>query len=379
MDAFYASIEQRDNPSLARKPVIVGGAGGERGVVSAASYEARRYGVHSAMPLKTAKRLCPDGVFLPVEMEKYAAVSAQLRSILASYTPLVEPLSLDEAYLDVTASERLYGGAERIGREIKERVQSELNLTASVGIAPNKFLAKIASDLEKPNGFVVVKSGAEAEFLRDLPVSRIPGVGKVSARRMNSLGIVTIGRLSEMPRMELRRLFGKSGERLYELSRGIDTSEVVADAQAKSISHETTFEHDTSDLEQIRETLASLADRVSARLREEQLSAGTVGIKVRLADFTTMSRERSLAEPTDADDRIFSLAWELFQNIPLKGQKIRLLGVVASGLGQPSSQMNLFTNGGERSRKALTAIDNIRRKFGDEAIGRGSHIGRKKS
>lgn len=378
MDAFYASIEQRDNPSLAGKPVIVGGAGGERGVVSAASYEARAYGVHSAMPLKKAQRLCPDGVFLPVDMEKYAAVSQRLRSILASYTPLVEPLSLDEAYLDVSSSERLYGGAEQIGREIRRRVRDELNLTVSVGIAPNKFLAKVASDLEKPDGFVVVRQGNEIEFLRDLPITRIPGVGKVSARRMTGLGIETVGQLAVMSRTELRRLFGKSGERLHELSHGIDTDEVVAEAEAKSISHETTFEQDVSDIEFVRKVLALLADRVSARLREEDLSARTIGIKVRLADFTTMHRERTLSEPTDADDTIFPLAWDLFQKVPLGDGKIRLVGVEASELCRPSGQLHLFTEGGDKARKALAAIDNIRRKFGDEAIGRGSHIGGKK-
>jgi DNA polymerase-4 len=378
MDAFYASIEQRDNPSLAGKPVIVGGAGGERGMVSAASYEARKFGVHSAMPLKTAHRLCPDGVFLPVDMEKYAAASAKMHSILSSYTPLVEPISLDEAYLDVTASERLHGGAERIGREIKERVRNELDLTASVGIAPNKFLAKIASDLQKPDGFVVVQPGEEMDFLRDLPVSRIPGVGKVTARRMNELGIETVGKLSRMSRTDLRQLFGKSGERLYELSRGIDESEVIAEAQAKSISHETTFQQDISDIEHIRRTFAVLADRVGTRLREEHLSARTIGIKVRLADFTTMNRERSLDEPVDADDRIFSIVWDLFGKISLQGKKIRLIGVVASGLDRPSDQLHLFTNGGDRSRRTMSAIDNIRRRFGDEAIGRGSQIGGKR-
>ncbi len=209
MDAFYASIEQRDNPSIAGKPVIVGGIGGQRGVVSAASYEARRYGVHSAMPLKKARALCPDGVFLPVDMEKYEAVSGQLRAILLSYTPLVEPISLDEAFLDVTASIKLLGEAEKIGREIKDRVRKELNLTASVGIAPNKFLAKMASDYRKPNGFVVIKPGEEADFLRDLPVQKIYGVGKVTARRLTEQGIETVGQLAELPREHLRRLFGK--------------------------------------------------------------------------------------------------------------------------------------------------------------------------
>ncbi|GAB4333017.1 MAG: DNA polymerase IV [Candidatus Abyssubacteria bacterium] len=372
MDAFYASIEQRDNPSLAGRPVIVGGAGGERGVVSAASYEARTYGVHSAMPLKTARRLCPEGVFVEVNMEKYSAVSERLRAILSSYTPLVEPVSLDEAYLDVTASEKLYGGAENIGHSIKRRVRDELALTASVGIAANKFLAKMASEHGKPDGFVVIRAGEEAEFLRNLPVQQIHGVGKVTAKRMTELGIETIGQLSERSREELRRMFGKQGERLYELSRGIDDEEVVAEAEAKSISHETTFERDTDDVEVIRRTFAELSDMVGSRLREEGLVARTIGIKVRLADFTTMTRERTLSEPADTDDRIFQMSWKLFQTVPLEGQKIRLLGVVASGLDRPSGQMSLFSDGGQRSRRTMSTIDNIRRRFGDSIISRAS-------
>lgn len=378
MDAFYASIEQRDNPSLMGKPVIVGGAGGERGVVTTASYEARKYGVHSAMPLKTAHRLCPEGIFLPVDMEKYQAVSEQIRSILMNYTPLVEPVSLDEAYLDVTASAKLYGDAEKIGREIKQRVRNELNLTASVGIASNKFLAKIASDHGKPDGFVVIKPGEEVDFLKGLPVHRLPGVGKVTARRMSDLGLETIGQLAAKSREELRRLFGKYGERLRELSHGVDNDEVIAEAVAKSISHETTFEVDVDDGQLLRKTLALLSDQVSVRLRQEQLVAKTVGVKVRLADFTTMHRERTLLEPVDTDDQIFSVAWTLFQTVPLKGKKVRLLGVVASGLSQPPAQLGLFPDGGERNRRAMTAIDDIRRKFGDTAIGRASHSQPKK-
>ncbi len=373
MDAFYASIEQRDDPSLTGKPVIVGGAGGERGVVTTASYEARKHGIHSAMPLKTAHRMCPEGIFLPVDMEKYQAVSEQIRSILMSYTPLVEPVSLDEAYLDVTPSVKLFGDAEKMGHEIKQRIMNELNLTASVGIAPNKFLAKIASDYGKPNGFVVIKSGEEVSFLKSLSVQRLPGVGKVTARRMSDLGFESIGQLAAKSREELRRLFGKYGERLHELSRGVDNDEVIAEAVAKSVSHESTFEVDVDDRELLRRTLALLSDQVSVRLRQEQLVAKTIGVKVRLADFTTMHRERTLLEPVDADDQIFSVAWASFQTVPLRGKKVRLVGVVASGLRQPPAQLGLFSEGGERNRRAMSAIDNIRRKFGDAAIGRASH------
>jgi DNA polymerase-4 len=374
MDAFYASIEQRDDPSLRGKPVVVGGVTGQRGVVSAASYEARRYGVHSAMPIKQARRLCPEGIFIPGHMEKYKAVSQQLRSILTSYTPLVEPLSLDEAFLDVTASIRLWGTGESIGKEIKNRVRGELDLTASAGIAPNKFLAKMASDMEKPDGLVVVKPGEEADFLRDMSVRAIHGVGKVTARRMAELGLVTIGQLAEMTREELRRLFGKYGERLHELSRGIDDDEVVPETEAKSISHEITFDFDADDMAEIRRTIGALSDRVGARLRHGQLTAGTIGIKVRLADFSTMSRERTLSEPVDADNLIFTAAWSLFQGVPRKGQKVRLLGVAASNFEQPSGQLNLFGEKGEQTRKTMRTIDSIRKKFGSDAIGRASQV-----
>ena len=374
MDAFYASIEQRDDPSLAGKPVIVGGVTGQRGVVSAASYEARRYGVRSAMPVSRARRLCPEGIYLPGDMAKYRAVSDRLRAIFSSYTPLVEPLSLDEAFLDATAVIKLCGGGEKIGREIKERVRAELDLTASVGVAPNKFLAKMASDHDKPNGFVVIKPGDEAEFLFALPVSSIHGVGKVTGRRMAERGIDTIGQLAEISREELRRLFGKQGDRLHELSRGIDESEVVAEAEAKSISHETTFDEDVADEKTLRKTLNSLSDRVGVRLRQEELVAGVVGVKVRLADFTTITRERTLPEPVDADNSIFLMAWRLFQDVPRGGQKVRLLGVTASGLNRPSGQMSLFPGEREKNQKTMRAIDDIRKKFGDAAIGRASRV-----
>jgi DNA polymerase-4 len=372
MDAFYASIEQRDDPSLAGRPVIVGGVTGQRGVVSAASYEARRFGVRSAMPVARARKLCPEGAFVSGDMPKYVAVSRELRGILSSYTPLVQPLSLDEAFLDVTAALRLWESAEKIGREIRERIRGELALTASAGIAPNKFLAKMASEHCKPDGLLVIKPGDETDFLRDLPVREVYGVGKVTARRMAERGIGTISQLAEMSRPELRRAFGKQGEKLYELARGIDDSEVVADTEAKSISHETTFDVDVDDEKRLRRTLGVLSDRVSCRLRQEGLVASTVSVKVRLADFTTSTRERSVKEPVDADNEIFSMAWTLFKETPLGGQKVRLLGVGVSGLDGDSGQMSLFSEGGEKNRKAMMAVDNIRRKFGDAAIGRAS-------
>lgn len=374
MDAFYASIEQRDNPSLMGKPVIVGGVTGQRGVVSAASYEARPYGVRSAMPIKKARRLCPHGMFIPCDMERYRVVSGELHEIFSCYTPLVESLSLDEAFLDVSASERLWGSAETIGREIKARVRHELALTASVGIAPNKFLAKMASDRDKPDGFVVIGPGEEADFLRDMPVGAIYGVGKVTARRMADLGLRSIGQLAAMSQEKLRGIFGAYGDRLYDLSHGIDDAEVIPDAETKSISHEITFDVDIEDPGEIRRTLGVLSDRVGARLRQGALVARTVGIKVRLADFTTMSRERTLAEPVDADTVIFSTAWHLFRETPRGGQRIRLLGVGASNLEPPPAQLSLFGESNERMRQTMKTVDIIRKKFGDDAIGRASQV-----
>ncbi|NIR31889.1 MAG: DNA polymerase IV, partial [Gammaproteobacteria bacterium] len=247
MDAFYASIEIRDLPELAGRPVVVGGSPEGRGVVAAASYTARRYGIHSAMPAATARRLCPQVVFLPVRMDHYAHVSGRLRAIFERYTPLVEPLSLDEAFLDVRASQRLFGSSERIARRIKDDIEAELRLTASVGVAPNKFLAKIASDLDKPNGLVIVAADRVQAFLDPLPVGRLWGVGAATEKTMTQLGIRTVGDLRAHSRDALHAAFGRAGEHFWQLARGIDERPVVPEREAKSLSRETTFDRDIDD------------------------------------------------------------------------------------------------------------------------------------
>jgi len=281
MDAFYASVEERDRPELVGKPVIVGGTPEKRGVVSAANYVARKYGVHSAMPAVTAHRLCPQGIYVPPRIDYYAEVSAQIRAIFERFTPLVEPLSLDEAFLDVTGSEHLFGPAVEIGRKIKQAIRQEIRLVVSAGVAPNKFLAKIASDLKKPDALVVVEPDKVQEFLDPLPVERLWGVGKQSSKVFQRLGIHTVGQLRQWPLDVLQARFGTSGEHLWKLAHGRDDRPVVREREAKSISHETTFEHDIADLEVLRAWLVDLTEQVGCRLRRHGLRGRTVQLKVR--------------------------------------------------------------------------------------------------
>jgi DNA polymerase-4 len=289
MDAFYASVEQCDQPELRGRPVIVGGLGG-RGVVSAASYEARIFGVHSAMPMATAKRLCPQGDFLPVRMQRYARISRQIREILLSFTPLVEPLSLDEAFLDVRGCEKLFGPAEEIARRAKDRIRMETGLVASVGVAPNKFLAKLASDHGKPNGLVLLPADKVVEFLTPLPVGRLWGVGAKGEKRLHALGLRTVGQLAALPEALLVSHFGEQGKHLWHLAHGLDDRRVMPDRDAKSISTETTFAHDLADKEALRSCLLELVDHLAGRLRSHGLRARTVDVKIRSADFRTWTR-----------------------------------------------------------------------------------------
>ena len=297
LDAFFAAVEQRDRPELRGRPVVVGGAGGSdaRGVVSAASYEARRFGIHSAMPLRTAAALCPDAVFLPVDGARYVAASGEVMAILARFTPRVEPISIDEAFLDVAGSEALFGPPEAIAHAIKAAVRSEVGLTASVGVASTKLVAKIASDLQKPDGLVVVRAGAEATFLAPLPIRRLWGIGEKTRLALADFGVRTIGDLATIPPDALRRRFGEHGARLAERARGIDPSPVEPSQDAKSVSHEHTFDVDTSDREVIERTLLGLSEGVAARLRAAGLRAGVVAVKVRDSEFATHTRQRSLA------------------------------------------------------------------------------------
>ncbi len=344
LDAFFAAVEQRDRPELRGKPVIVGGgAPTARGVVSAASYEARRYGVHSAMPLRTAYALCPQGVFLPVDGRKYQRVSREVMTILRRFTPLVEPISIDEAFLDVTASRALFGDGPTIAAAIKAAIVAEVGLTASVGVATTKLVAKVASDLRKPDGLVVVPAGEEAAFLAPLPIARLWGVGEKTAAALGEFGVTTIGDLTQIPEEILARRFGKHGGSLGARARGIDPDPVGGGDPAKSIGHEHTFDVDTSDPELIERTLLAMADGVASRLRSAGFKAGTVTVKIRDSSFRTITRQRTLADPTDLAEPIWRIALELARP-EVRGLKVRLLGVTASHLGE-REQLGLFDAG----------------------------------
>jgi DNA polymerase-4 len=375
LDAFFAAVEQRDRPELRGRPVIVGGGGpGDRGVVSAASYEARRFGVRSAMPLRQAGRLCPQGVFLPVDGRKYQAVSREVMTILRRFTPLVEPISIDEAFLDVTASEALFGDGPTIARRIKDAVHDEVELTASVGVAATKLVAKIASDLEKPDGLVVVPPGGEAAFLAPLDIARLWGVGPQTASALREYGVRTMGDLAALPSDLLVRRFGKHGATLAERARGVDPDRVVGEGEAaKSVGHEHTFDVDTSDPETIERTLLAMADGVAGRLRSSGVRAATVTVKIRDSGFRTITRQRTLAEPTDLTEPIFRAALELARP-EVRGIRVRLLGVSASHLGE-REQLALFAADEPRRRKATEAADTLRRRYGERAVTRARLLG----
>ncbi len=378
MDSFYAAIEQRDRPELRGRPVIVGGTPEGRGVVSTASYEARVFGIHSAMPAATARRLCPQGVFLRPRMDAYAAVGAQVREILLRFTPLVEPLSLDEAFLDVTGSERLFGSGEEIGRRIKREIASELGLIASVGVAPNKFLAKIASDLEKPDGFTVVPPDRVAEFLEPLPIRRLWGVGKVAEAKLKSVGIETVGRLARLGERVLIDLFGANGgAHLYELAQGRDERDVIPDHRAVSISHETTFAVELHERRVLLAVLQQLTDQVARRLRRMGVRARTVQLKIRYSDFQTYTRSQTLPEPTDSTRACWRGVRELFATrLPARPLDVRLIGVGLSQFDRGSaSQGKLFPDGEDERDKSLDAArDRIAGRFGSGALRPGTFL-----
>jgi DNA polymerase-4 len=378
MDAFYASVEQRDRPELRGQPVIVGGLGG-RGVVCAASYEARPSGVHSAMPMSAARRLCPQAAFLPPRLSYYAQVSQQVREIFLSFTPLVEPLSLDEAFLDLRGCEGLLGPAPAAARRLKDRVQAETGLVASVGVAPNKFLAKLASDHGKPDGLVVLRPERVAAFLAPLPVGRVWGVGQQGERRLRALGVRTVGELAGLPERLLADHLGESGRQVWRLARGQDDRPVVPDRQAKSLSTETTFPQDLGDREALRGWLLGLVEQLAARLRHAGLRARTVELKVRSSDFRTRHRAQALAEPSGSTDVLWQAAQGLFdRGVGRDLLPLRLLGVGATRLTREAAvQGDLFDRGQREQRQALDrAVDAIRGRFGAAAIRRGSLLDR---
>jgi len=376
MDAFYAAVEQRDRPELAGTPVIVGAdpkGGRGRGVVSTASYEARRFGVASAMPISTAWRLCPHGVYLPVDMEKYLAVSREVMEILGRASDLVEPVSIDEAFLDVTGSRRALGSGEAIARRLKDDIRRSTSLTASVGVATSKLVAKVASDMRKPDGLVVVPPGAEAAFLAPLPVRRLWGVGPKLEETLARIGIVTIGALASASPDVLTRRLGTHGHDLVALARGIDDRSVVGHGDAKSLGQERTYEEDTADLARLRRTLLSLADGVGARLRSHGLRGRTITLKYRDERFRTATRAETLEAPTDSSNALFAVAWRLFEQVH-EGRRVRLLGIYASGFG-PREQLSLFEEREGTNAAADRLRDRLSERFGDGTLTRASLIG----
>ena len=379
MDAFFAAVEQRDRPELRGQPVIVGAdprGGRGRGVVSTASYEARRFGVGSAMPISEAWRRCPHGVYVHPDMAKYARESERIMEIFHRFTDLVEPVSIDEAFLDVTGSARAMGTGDEIGRKLKEAILRETQLTASVGVAPSKLVAKVASDMKKPDGLVVVPAGTEAVFLAPLPVRRLWGVGPKMEETLARLGVVTIGDLARLDPGRLERRLGTHGHDLQKLARGEDDRDVVAEgAEAKSLGQEHTYGQDTSDRERLRATLLQIADGVAERLRAHGLRARTVTLKYRDEDFRTTTHARTLKEATDSGNALFRVASELFAEVH-RGKKVRLLGIYASHFGGEPPQLGLF-----EEPKVPSPLDRVRdevqKRFGDAAITRASLLGRR--
>lgn len=375
MDAFYASVEQHDHPELKGKPVIVGGTGG-RGVVAAASYEVRRFGVHSAMPMREALQRCPHAVCIQPRMRRYKEVSKQVFAVFHEFTPQVEGLSLDEAFLDVTASLSLKGPAESIALEIKRRILADTGLTASVGLATNKLLAKLASELRKPDGFVWIRPDEVTRTLDPLPIRRLFGIGRKTGAKLEEHGIHTFGQLRLAPDALLWPIFGRYTQRVRERAAGVDERPVVADWEEKSISAEETFERDIRDHEQLYAELASLADRTAARMRAKQLVAGEVHVKIRRRDFTTYTRQKSFAPPTQETRLIVEISRELLRRW-LETQPraaIRLLGVGVGALG-PAQQLDLFATTTATTPGQLdTAVDGIQEKFGMQAITRASSL-----
>ncbi|HEY3068581.1 MAG TPA: DNA polymerase IV [Methylomirabilota bacterium] len=367
MDAFYAAIEQRDRPDLRGRPVIVGGDPRGRGVVSAASYEARPFGVHSAMPIRTAARLCPHAAFVPVDMRKYQAVSAQVMRILGQFSPLVEPVSVDEAFVDLTGTEPLFGDAVAAVRRIKQRIADETGLTASAGLAANKFVAKVASDLRKPDGLVVVEPGQEAIFLAPLPVERLWGVGRVMAQALREMGISTVGHVQAVPIAVLARRFGQAGEELHALAFGRDDRRVEPSRMAKSMGAEETFAADVRDRGRLDAVLRGQAERVARELRDDGVAAARVTLKVRFADFRTITRSTT-GEPTQDGLELYRRAASLLAAEPLR-DPVRLVGLSASRLRpQGSGQLDLLDRVALRREQLARVVDRLDDRFGEGTI-----------
>ncbi|UCC95262.1 MAG: DNA polymerase IV [Candidatus Omnitrophota bacterium] len=372
MDAFFAAVEQRNNPLLRGKPVIIGAdpkGGRGRGVVSTCSYEARKFGVHSAMPISIAYKKCPHAVYLPVDMEKYARVSAQVYDVLSNFTPIIEPVSIDEAFLDITGSYHIFGTPQNACKLIKSRIKEKTHLSVSVGLAPTKMAAKIASDLQKPDGFVEVAQDGLLDFLWPLPVERIWGLGKKTTAVLNERGLKTVGDLAKRKREELVALLGKSGEYFHQLAWGIDEAEVETEEETKSVSNETTFEQDTSDKNQIEGALLALCEKVSGRLRHEKLKGRTITLKIRLQGFHTYTRAITFSRATNFADMIYKAIKKLYEGFDAKGKGVRLVGVKISNLISADLQDSIFKDKIDDKKEYLhRVVDKIKDKFGERAI-----------
>jgi len=378
LDAFFASVEQVHNPELKGKPVVVGGDPNRRGVVSSPSYEARPYGIRSGMPLSKARRLCPQAIFLQVNLNRYREASTKFMKILTDFSPIIEPLGLDEAYLDVTEYQQLYGSPEQIALAIKERINKNLNLTASVGIAPCKVVAKIASDLCKPDGVLEIAPGEERDFLTSLPVSKLPGVGAKTEQALREMGITTIGELASCPLEEIGKTFGMPGIIMHSYANGTDNRAVEMPGESKSINRQITFAHDTSDRNFLESNLRGLCNEISAKLRSHDKQATCVTLKLRYADFTTITRQATLTEASNATQAISSIALRLLNKTLLERQKpIRLIGVKVSTLTGKEKQLSLFHStepDTEKQKRLDNAIAQIRRKYSATSIKRGGDI-----
>jgi len=380
MDAFFVSVEELFDPSLKGKPVVVGGQPNQRGVVSAASYEARKYGVHSALPLRTAYQRCPQAIFLDGHPHRYREYSEKVFEILGEFSPQVELASIDEAYLDMTGAERLLGAPLKAAHALHEAIKSRTRLNCSIGIAASRMVAKVASDQAKPNGVLWVLPGMEARFLAPLEVRKIPGVGKVTERQLHALGIRRVGDLARLDEAVLEERFGKWGLALAGKARGLDAGawfdgEIGAEEAPKSISHEHTFDLDSADVELLEATLARLAEMVARRLREHGLFARTVQLKLRYKDFSTITRAHTLDHATQLDTELLGEARRLFRDNWKRGRPVRLLGVQASSLEAQPGQMSLLEEpGSERWSRALAAADRLRDRFGESAVSLGSAV-----
>ncbi len=369
LDAFFVSVEQVLNPELQGKPVVVGGRRGGRGVVAAASYEARAFGLHSAMPLKTASRLCPQAIFIEGNFHRYREASKKFMAILADFSPFLEPVGLDEAYLDVTGFESIYSSIHQMAVAIKERIKDELGLCASVGIASCKVVAKVASELSKPDGLLEVARGEERSFLSPLPVARLPGIGKKAEKTLQGLDIATIGKLAVTPLDVLKSHFGASGEVLHRSASGIDDRKVEPPGAAKSISRETTFSKDTRNRSFLKATLRYLGEKVGADLRRQGRQARCVTLKLRYADFTTITRSHTLQQTIDSDETIFHTGARLLDRaLSLEKQPVRLIGIGASSLVESGGQLAMLDSEAQRLAQLNKAIDRIRQKYGFTAI-----------